>query len=121
MRWPVTEIAEWEELRQCPVCCRFWLTVWPEEIDSPPILCRPLPDGVKRLRDVDRAETLRAYCLFRLEEHLGTLKEQKIACKKVECERKRLRGANYCLEHLIAKRYGRHLAKLDRHEESADD
>ena len=32
MRWPVVEMAEWEELRTCPDCGRAWLTVWPEEM-----------------------------------------------------------------------------------------
>ncbi len=113
MRWPVVEAAEWEELRQCPDCSRPWMTVWPEEINSVPILCRPQPDGARRLRDVDRAATLRKYCLSRIEEHLGELKEQKVPCKKVACERKRLRGSNYCLEHHIAQEFGRHLANLD--------
>lgn len=112
LRWPVVEIAEWEELRQCPECGRYWLTVWPEETESVPILCRPEPPGVRRLRELDRVQTLRPYCLTRIEEHLGEIKEQKVACKKLDCERKRLRGANYCLEHLIAQRFGRHLAKL---------
>ena len=114
MRWAVVEIAEWEELRVCPDCNRAWLTVWPEETEGAPILCRPQPDGVRRLKEVDRALTLRRYCLSRLEEHLGEIKEQKLHCKKVDCERRRLRGASYCLEHLIAERFGRHLAMLDR-------
>lgn len=114
MRWPVAEIAEWEELRHCPNCGRAWLTVWPEETEGVPILCRPQPEGAHRLRDVDRAATLRKYCLARLEEHLGEIREQKIACKKVECERKRLSGSSYCLEHTIAERFGRQLAMLDR-------
>jgi hypothetical protein len=113
MRWPVIEIAEWEELRQCPECGRPWLTVWPEETEGAPILCRPQPDDARKLRDVDRAATLRKYCLARLEEHLGELKEQKVPCKKVDCERRRLRGSSYCLEHLIAQRFGRHLAMLE--------
>ena len=33
--------------------------------------------------------------------------------RKVGCARKRLDGSNYCVEHLIADRFGRHLAKLD--------
>ena len=48
-----------------------------------------------------------------LEEHLGPLKERKLECRKVGCARKRLDGSNYCVEHLIADRFGRHLAKLD--------
>jgi hypothetical protein len=114
MRWPVIEMAEWEELRRCPSCGRSWLTVWPEETDGAPILCRPQPESAHRLRDVDQAATLRKYCLARLEEHLGTLKEQKVPCKKVDCERRRLSGTTYCLEHLIAERFGRHLAIFDR-------
>jgi hypothetical protein len=121
MQWPVLEIAEWEELRHCPECFRSWLTVWPEEIDGPPILCRPLPEGVRKLREVDRATTLRKYCLARLEEHLGELKEQKVPCRKIDCERKRLRGANYCLEHLIAQRFGRHLTFLDTTDRDEED
>jgi hypothetical protein len=114
MRWPVAEIAEWEELRHYPECGRGWLTIWPEEAESPPLLCRPQPDGARRLRDVDHAATLRRYCLARLEEHLGEIREQKLPCKKVECERRRLRGASYCLEHLIAERFGRNLAMFER-------
>jgi hypothetical protein len=114
LRWPVLEIAEWEELRQCPDCGSLWLHTWPEELDGVPILCRPAPKGARRLREVDRAATLRPYCLARLEEHLGELKEQKQHCKKIECERRRLGGTGYCLEHLIAQRFGRHLAMFDR-------
>jgi hypothetical protein len=114
MRWPVVEMAEWEELRTCPDCGRAWLTVWPEEIEGAPIVCRPKPDGARRLRDVDRAATLRKYCLARLEEHLGALKEQKVPCKKLDCERRRLSGSAYCLEHTIAQRFGRPLAMLGR-------
>ena len=114
MRWPVVEIAEWEELRQCPDCGRSWLTVWPEETEGAPILCRPSPEGARRLREVDRAATLRKYCLARLEEHMGKLKEQKVACKKVGCERRRLQGSQYCLEHVIAQRFGRQLSLLDQ-------
>jgi len=29
-------------------------------------------------------------------------------------ERRRLAGTNYCLEHLIAERFGRHLSKLEQ-------
>lgn len=113
MRWPVVEIAEWEELRHCPDCGSSWLAVWPEETESPPILCRPQPEGARRLRDIDHAATMRRYCLARLEEHMGELKEHKLACKKFDCERRRIRGASYCLEHLIAQRFGRHLAQLE--------
>jgi hypothetical protein len=56
---------------------------------------------------------LRAYCLARLEEHFGELRERKLECRKVGCTRKRLFGTNYCVEHAIAQRFGRHLAKLD--------
>jgi hypothetical protein len=73
---------------------------------------QPEPASARRLRDIDRASTLRAYCLARLEEHLGPLKERKLECRKVGCERKRLDGSSYCIEHLIADRFGRHLAKL---------
>ena len=77
------------------------------------ILCSPEPSSARRLRDIDRAATLRAYCLARLEEHLGPLSERKLECRKVGCTRKRLDGSSYCIEHLIADRFGRHLAKLD--------
>ena len=113
MQWPVVELAEWEELRQCPDCGRHWLAIWPEEIDGGMILCRPEPTTARRLRDIDRAATLRAYCLARLEEHFGELRERKLDCRKVGCTRKRLNGVSYCFEHLIAERFGRHLAKLD--------
>jgi hypothetical protein len=119
LRWPVVEIAEWEELRQCPSCGSHWLSTWPEELDGSPILCRPQPPDARRLRDIDRAATLRAYCLANIEEHLGELKEEKRACKKVDCERKRLRGTPYCIEHLIAQRFGRQLAKLERKDAKA--
>jgi hypothetical protein len=114
LRWPVLEAGEWEELRQCPDCSTYWLSAWPEELESNPILVRPIPAEARRLRDVDRSATLRPYCLARLEDHLGDLKEQKRPCKKVGCERKRLRVAPYCLEHVIAQRFGRHLSKLDK-------
>ncbi len=114
MRLPVMEIAEWEELRQCPECSTLWLMTWPEELSAGPILCRPQPPAVRRLREIDRAATLRGYCLARIEEHLGEIKEEKMSCKKMACERRRLHGTNYCLEHLIAERFGRQLAMLDR-------
>jgi len=113
MQWPVIELAEWEELRQCPGCGRFWLAAWPEDVEGGMILCSPEPASARRLKDIDRAATLRAYCLARLEEHLGPLRERKLACRKVGCDLKRLEGANYCLEHVIADRFGRHLARLD--------
>ena len=113
MEWPVVELAEWEELRKCPACGAHWLAIWPEEVEGGMIFCRPEPVGARRLREIDRASTLRAYCLARLEEHFGTLRERKISCRKVGCERKRLAGTNYCVEHLIAERFGRHLAKLE--------
>jgi len=112
MRWTVLEVAEWEELRQCPGCGAPWVAVWPEEIEAPPILCRPHPADARRLRDLDRASTMRAYCLARLAEHLGELKEGKQQCRKVHCERRRLHGSDYCLEHLIAQHFGRELARL---------
>jgi hypothetical protein len=55
---------------------------------------------------------MRAYCLARLAEHLGELKEGKQPCRKVHCGRRRLHGSNYCLEHLIAQHFGRELARL---------
>lgn len=112
MRWSAIDIAEWEELRQCPECGATWLAVWPEEGESPPILCRPRPPGTRKLRDLDHPSTLRPYCLARLEEHLGEIKERKAACRKVDCARHRLAGSTYCLEHLIAEQFGRHLARL---------
>lgn len=113
MQWPVVEIGEWEEMRCCADCGQHWLTVWPEETESAPILCRPQPAAARRIREVDHAATLRKYCLSRIEEHVGELKEQKVPCKKVDCERRRLRNSSYCLEHLIAQRFGRHLSRLD--------
>jgi hypothetical protein len=112
MHWQAVDIGEWEELRQCPECGGLWLAVWPEEGESPPILCRPLPPGIKKLRELDRASTLRPYCLARLEDHLGEIKERKASCRKVNCSRKRLSGSGYCLEHIIAEMFGRHLARL---------
>ena len=96
------EHMTWEELERLP-----------EEIAGGMILCRPEPASARRLRDIDRAATLRAYCLARLEEHFGELRERKLDCRKVGCDRKRLSVASYCVEHLIAERFGRHLAKLD--------
>jgi hypothetical protein len=114
LRWPVLEAGEWEELRQCPDCGGYWLSAWPEELEANPILCRPIPADSRRLRDLDRCATLRPYCLARIEEHLGDLREEKRPCKKVGCDRKRLRAAPYCIEHLIAQRFGRHLSRLDK-------
>jgi hypothetical protein len=113
MQWPVLELGEWEELRQCATCGRLWLAAWPEELESGMIVCALEPRTARRLRDIDRAATLRAYCLSRLEEHLGAIRERKLACRKMGCDRPRLTGAGYCLEHVIADRFGRHLAKLD--------
>jgi hypothetical protein len=112
MRWPAIDIGEWEELRQCPECSGVWLAVWPEEGEAPPILCRPRPMAARKLRDIDHPTTLRPYCLARLEDHLGEIKERKAPCRKVECRRHRLAGSTYCLEHLIAEQFGRHLARL---------
>ena len=114
MQWPVVELAEWEELRQCPGCNRFWLAAWPEEVEGGMILCSLEPASARRLKEIDRPATLRAYCLARLEEHLGPLRERKMECRKAGCGRKRLERSNYCIEHLIADRFGRHLARLDR-------
>lgn len=114
MEWPVVELAEWEELRRCPACGCNWLAIWPEEVEGGMILCRPEPQSARRLREIDRAATLRAYCLSRLEDFYGELRERKISCRKVACDRRRLAGTNYCLEHLIAERFGRHLSKLEQ-------
>ena len=112
MRWQAIDIAEWEELRQCPDCGATWLAVWPEEGESPPILCRPRPSGARKLRDIDHPATLRSFCMTRIEEQLGEIKERKASCRKVNCKRNRLAGSTYCIEHLIAEKFGRHLARL---------
>ncbi len=112
MRWQAVDIAEWEELRQCPDCGATWVAVWPEEGEAPPILCRPRPLGVRKLRDIDHPATMRPYCMARLEEQLGEIKERKASCRKVNCKRNRLAGTTYCIEHLIAEKFGRHLARL---------
>jgi len=112
MRWQAVDIAEWEELRQCPECGAAWLAVWPEEGESPPILCRPRPSGVRKLREIDHPATLRSFCMARIEEQLGEIKERKASCRKVNCDGNRLAGSTYCLEHLIAEKFGRHLARL---------
>ena len=78
MRWLAVDIGEWEELRQCPECGATWLAVWPEESESPPVLCRPKPDGTRRLRDLDHAATMRPYCLARLEELLGEIETSRL-------------------------------------------
>jgi len=114
MQWPVVELAEWDELRQCPGCGRLWLATWPEDVEGGMVFCRPLPEGARRLRDLDRAATLRGYCLARLEDHFGLLEERKVDCRKVGCTRKRIGATRYCVEHLIAERFGRQFAKLDR-------
>ena len=119
MQWPVVELAEWEELRAVPGLRPSLAGLWPDEVEGGMILCSPEPASARRLRDIDRAATLRAYCLARLEEHLGPLKERKLECRKVGCTRKRLDGSSYCVEHLIADRFGRHLAKLDPPAKSA--
>lgn len=113
IQWPVLELAEWEELRQCPVCGTIWLAVWPEEVEGGMILCRPEPSGARRLRDLDRAASLRGFCLARLEDHYGSLTEKTSLCRKIGCGRKRVATTGYCVEHLIAERFGRHLSRLD--------
>ena len=113
MQWPVVELAEWEELRQCPECGRHWLAIWPEEVEGGMILCRPEPATARRLRDIDRAATLRAYCLARLEEHFGQLQGAQARLPQGRLHAQAPDGTNYCVEHLIAERFGRHLAKLD--------
>ncbi len=117
MRWQAIDIAEWEELRQCPDCGTTWLAIWPEEGESPPILCRPRPLAARKLREIDHPATLRPYCLARIEEQLGEIKERKASCRKINCKRNRLAGTTYCIEHLIAERFGRHLAKISAADE----
>lgn len=114
MRWPVIEIAEWEELRQCPKCNMTWIQVWPEELEAPPILCRTIPENIDKLRDMDRAATLRPYFLHALSEHMGDLKEERAPCSKPGCDRRKLLSGTMCLEHTIAERFGRQMAFLDR-------
>ena len=115
MQWPVVELAEWEELRQCPDCGRAWLAGLARGGRGGMILCRPAAATARRLRDIDRAATLRAYCLARLEEHFGRAARAKDRLPQGRLRRrKRINGTNYCIEHLIAERFGRHLAKLDR-------
>lgn len=114
LRWQVLEIAEWEELRECPSCGAVWLQTWPEELETLPILSRPVPAEARRLRDIRRAPTMRPFCLARIEEQLGRIKEERAPCKKIECEARRLQGSSYCLEHLIAEQFGRQLAVLER-------
>lgn len=112
--WVVVESGDWEELRQCPDCNKFWLQAWPEELEGWAILCRPTPPSASRLRDIDRIETVRGYCVARLSEHLGEIKDEKTKCLKTTCERRRVRGATLCLEHLIAHRFGRQFSRLNR-------
>lgn len=114
LEWAVVESGDWEELRQCPDCGAYWLQAWPEELEGWAILCRPQPAGAARLRDIDRIETIRGYCVARLAEHLGEIKEDKAKCAKVTCDRRQVRGTNLCIEHLIAQRFGRQYSRLDR-------
>jgi hypothetical protein len=74
--------------------------------------------GARKLRDIDHPATLRAYCVAKIEEQLGEIKERKASCRKVNCTRNRLAGTTYCLEHLIAEKFGRHLARLIAADES---
>ena len=90
MQWPVVELAEWEELRQCPECGRAWLAVWPEELEGGMILAAPSRPRRTAFATSIAPRRLRAYCLARLEEHFGELRERKLDCRKVGCERKRL-------------------------------
>ncbi len=113
MQWPVVELAEWEELRQCPGCDRFWLAAWPEEVEGGMILCSLEPASARRLKEIDRAATLRAYCLARLEEHLGPLRERKMECRKAGCGRKRLERCQLLHRAPDRDRFGRHLARLE--------
>ena len=121
MRWQAIDIGEWEEIRLCPICGNTWLAAWMAEGESPPILCRIFPEKTRRLKEIDRAKTFRTYCLSKLEEHFGSLQEQKSDCRKVRCNRKRIEGTGYCLEHLIAERFGRPFAYLGNSEETIDE
>ena len=112
-QWPVLETAEWEELRNCPQCGQVVLTCWPHEENGRPIYCRPYPETAKRLRDVDWATTLRPYLLHRLEGHFGELKQSNKVCRKAGCTKHAIKGSVLCLEHLIAKRFGRNYANID--------
>jgi hypothetical protein len=121
MRWQAIDIGEWEEIRICPICANTWLAAWPAEGESPPILCRIFPKSCRKLKELDRAKTFRSYFLSKLEEHFGLLQEQKADCRKVRCTRKRIAGTGYCLEHLIAERFGRSFAHLGNPEETIDE
>ncbi|GEM_PF-941698 len=112
LTWAVLESGDWEELRQCPNCNANWLVSWPEALEGGAILCRPRPLGADRLRLVDRGETLRGYLVSRMEEHLGDLKEDKNRCAIAGCPRRCIRRTQYCLDHLIAQRYGRQLSRV---------
>lgn len=121
MHWQAIDIGEWEEIRVCPDCQQTWLTAWPLEGEAPPILCKILPERTKKLKELDRVATYRSYCLSKLEEHLGTIQEQRQDCRKVSCRRKRIVGTSYCIEHLIAERFGRQFAALGSPDETLDE
>lgn len=120
MRWQAIDIGEWEEIRVCPICGSTWLAAWPAEGESPPVLLRIHPEKCRKLKELDRVKTFRTYFLSKLEEHFGPLQEQKNSCRKVRCERKRILGTGYCLEHLIAERFGRSFATLGNPDETID-
>src|ERR1700760_1214676 len=69
---------------------RVWLARGPEDVEGGMVFCRPVPATARRLREVDRAATLRGFCLARLEDHLGKLEEKSARCRKVGCGRKRI-------------------------------
>ena len=94
----------------CPGCGRLAgrLARGPRRRHGP---LQPSPQAARRLRDIDRAATLRGYCLARLEEHFGPLTSaNRLPQSRLPPQRL---GPSYCVEHLIAERFGRHLAKLD--------
>ena len=91
---------------------RLWLAAWPEEVEGGMILCSPEPLRRGGSRRSTRAATLRAYCLARLEEHLGRCASGSSTAARPAASATAGR-ANYCLEHLIADRFGRHLARLE--------
>ena len=109
LHWSVLEAGEWEELRECPDCGALWLSAWPEELEANPILCRPLPD--RRPPPARRRPQRDPAPLLPGPPRGAPRRAQRgeAPCKKVDCERRRLRDTAYCLEHHIAQRFGRQL------------